>query len=270
MRSRGTATCSAGMYCVPCAAGAPGAAATGAGGGGGGVGRARELAAGAEAAGAAADCPAITASMSSLVMRPPAPVPSSVVRSMLCSLASRRTSGEECTRSVVLAAAPSACGTAVEAAAGAGVGAALGAGVAPGFAAAGGAAAGAGAEATAAPAPSITATTVWIGTVWPSGILISFSTPAEGEGISASTLSVEISNSGSSRSTLSPGFFSHLVMVPSKMLSPIWGITTSTGIAVISLLSQKKLPTGALLACEQPNRSSLQGKQREQKGLSPS
>src|SRR5215469_3767655 len=67
-----------------------------------------------------------------------------------------------------------------------------------------------------------------MGTVWPSGILISLRTPAEGEGISASTLSVEISKSGSSRSTLSPGFLSHLVMVPSKMLSPIWGMTTST------------------------------------------
>ena len=42
-----------------------------------------------------------------------------------------------------------------------------------------------------------------------------------------STLSVEISNSGSSRSILSPSFFSHLVSVPSTMLSPIWGITTS-------------------------------------------
>src|SRR6516225_100246 len=74
-----------------------------------------------------------------------------------------------------------------------------------------------------------------MGTVWPSGILISFSTPAEGDGISASTLSVEISNSGSSRSTLSPGFFSHLVIVPSKMLSPIWGMTTSTAMGVLSL-----------------------------------
>jgi hypothetical protein len=73
-----------------------------------------------------------------------------------------------------------------------------------------------------------------MGTVCPSPTLISFSTPAEGDGISASTLSVEISNSGSSRSTLSPGFFSHLVMVPSKMLSPIWGITMST--AMIALL----------------------------------
>ena len=46
-------------------------------------------------------------------------------------------------------------------------------------------------------------------------------------GISVSTLSVEISNSGSSRSTLSPGFFSQRVSVPSTILSPIWGITTS-------------------------------------------
>src|SRR5207244_9003948 len=95
--------------------------------------------------------------------------------------------------------------------------------------------AGAGGGAAAAdPAASITATTVLIGTVWPSPTLISFSTPAEGDGISASTLSVEISKSGSSRSTLSPGFLSHLVIVPSKILSPIWGITMST--AMIALL----------------------------------
>src|SRR4030081_1662703 len=36
----------------------------------------------------------------------------------------------------------------------------------------------------ASPAASITPTTVWIGTVLPSPTLISFSTPAEGEGIS--------------------------------------------------------------------------------------
>src|ERR1700722_20918173 len=53
--------------------------------------------------------------------------------------------------------------------------------------------------------------------------------PAAGEGISASTLSVEISKSGSSRWTVSPGFLSHLVMVPSVMDSPIWGMTTSVG-----------------------------------------
>src|SRR6202008_3382408 len=116
---------------------------------------------------------------------------------------------------------------------GAGVGAEA-AGLAAGGAGAGFAAAGAGAGvgvgAAAAPAPSMTATTVWMGTVWPSGILISLRTPAVGDGISASTLSVELSKSGSSRSTLSPGFLSHLVMVPSKMLSPIWGITMSVAI----------------------------------------
>ena len=56
--------------------------------------------------------------------------------------------------------------------------------------------------------------------------LISLSTPATGAGISASTLSVEISNRGSSFSTVSPAFLSHLVMVPSKIDSPICGMTT--------------------------------------------
>src|SRR3981081_863219 len=92
----------------------------------------------------------------------------------------------------------------------------------------------AGLAVVASPAASITPTTVWIGTVLPSPTLISFSTPAEGEGISASTLSVEISNNGSSRSTLSPGFLSHLVIVPSSILSPICGITMSTAISISS------------------------------------
>src|SRR6266849_9526108 len=128
-----------------------------------------------------------------------------------------------------------AAGGAETGAAGAGVAglAAAGAGAGAGAALAG-VAAGAGADTAAAPAPSITATMVWMGTVWPSAILISLRTPAEGEGISASTLSVEISKRGSSRSTLSPGFLSHLVMVPSKMLSPIWGITTSTAMGLLS------------------------------------
>src|ERR1043166_435689 len=117
-------------------------------------------------------------------------------------------------------------------AAGCGAGAAAGLGTSAFAGAGAGAAAGAGAEATL-PAASMVATTVLMGTVWPSLTLISFSTPAVGDGISASTLSVEISKSGSSRSTLSPGFFSHLVIVPSKMLSPIWGITTSAAIALL-------------------------------------
>src|ERR1035437_6500980 len=91
-------------------------------------------------------------------------------------------------------------------------------------------AAGDGAAACAdVPLSETTATTVLICTVSPSRTLISDSTPATGEGISASTLSVEISNSGSSFCTASPAFLSHLVMVPSKIDSPIWGITTSVG-----------------------------------------
>src|SRR5215467_8260764 len=110
----------------------------------------------------------------------------------------------------------------------AGTGAGTAAGLGASALAGAGAGAGAGAPAVAEPAASIVATTVLMGTVWPSLTLISFSTPADGDGISASTLSVEISKSGSSRSTLSPGFLSHFVIVPSKMLSPIWGMTTST------------------------------------------
>src|SRR5579859_5690773 len=93
-----------------------------------------------------------------------------------------------------------------------------------------------------ADAPSaspMTATTVLICTVLPASTLISESVPLAGAGISASTLSVEISKSGSSRCTFSPGFFSHLVIVPSKIDSPIWGITTSVGMVLFRLPSQR-------------------------------
>ena len=97
------------------------------------------------------------------------------------------------------------------------------------------------AAAGAEPASSIVQTTVLICTVAPSWILIWPITPAVGEGISASTLSVEISNSGSSRSTGSPVFFNHLVRVPSVMDSPIWGMTTSVGIRCPSLMKNAVL-----------------------------
>ena len=123
--------------------------------------------------------------MSVLVMRPEAPVPGTFVRSMLFSFAILRTSGEERTRS------PSAV---------------AGGGVAAGGAAAGVAAGGAGAVGAAAAgaavfptAPPMIATTLLMVTVEPSGTLISERTPATGDGISASTLSVEISKIGSSR-----------------------------------------------------------------------
>src|SRR5208283_1056137 len=130
-------------------------------------------------------------------------------RSTLLSLAILRTSGEERERSPEATDAPVAAG-------------ATGAG-----------AAGAGAVAGLPAPPPMTATTVWTLTVAPSGNLISVSVPAAGEGISASTLSVEISKSGSSRSTLSPTFLSHLVMVPSVMDSPICGMGTSVPAASV-------------------------------------
>src|SRR6266516_2501422 len=91
-----------------------------------------------------------------------------------------------------------------------------------------GAGAAAGFDATAPASVSSTATSVCTGTVWPSCTLISARTPAAGAGISASTLSVEISNNGSSRFTGSPTFLSHLLKVPSAIDSPICGINTST------------------------------------------
>src|SRR5260370_34066309 len=108
-------------------------------------------------------------------MRPEAPVPGTLVRSTLFSFAILRTSGEERTRS------PSAT---------AGVGA--GAGVAAAGAGVGGAAAAAG-TADFPAAPPMTATTVLMVTVEPSGTLISERAAAKGDGISASTLSLEVS-----------------------------------------------------------------------------
>jgi len=127
--------------------------------------------------------------------------------------------------------------------------AAGGAGAAAGFGAGGGGAAvavGAGtalaSEAPAeeaagcSPASPITATTVLIATVCPSVTRISSRVPATGEGISASTLSVEISKIGSSRLTGSPTFFIHFVMVPSAMDSPICGMMTSVAICLLPTL----------------------------------
>lgn len=80
------------------------------------------------------------------------------------------------------------------------------------------------------PAAPIVATTLLTGTVSPSFTAIAISTPAAGDGISASTLSVEISKSGSSRSTESPTFLIQRTMVPSAIDSPIWGMTTGVDI----------------------------------------
>ena len=56
-------------------------------------------------------------------------------------------------------------------------------------------------------------------------------TPATGEGISVSTLSVETSSSGSSIATVSPSALSQRVTVPSVTLSPSAGIVTENVIA---------------------------------------
>src|SRR6185436_15378094 len=139
---------------------------------------------------------------------------------------------------------PSACGVggaglafgggaAAGAASGAGGGAAFGLGSADLGSAGLGSSFGGAAAGFASP-PLITATTVLTATVWPSATFISESTPEDGAGISASTLSVEISNSGSSRFTESPTCLSHLTIVPSAMDSPICGIFTSSLIVLQS------------------------------------
>src|SRR6266849_5115264 len=167
--------------------------------------------------------------------------------STLCSAAILRTSGVDFVRSrssAVWTPPPSPEGrTAGAAAAGAAFGVS-------GFGAGGGGAAavdGSGFDGAGAAAPfsvSSTATSVCTGTVCPSCTLISATTPAAGAGISASTLSVEISKSGSSRLTVSPTFLSHLLKVPSAMDSPIWGMSTST--RAIGSPSVRRQPAGGL------------------------
>ncbi len=77
----------------------------------------------------------------------------------------------------------------------------------------------------AEPSP-MTARSAPTGTVSSSLTRISCSTPATGEGISVSTLSVETSSSGSSTATVSPTFFSQRVTVPSVTDSPRAGMVT--------------------------------------------
>src|SRR5437879_7172854 len=180
--------------------------------------------------------------MSCFVTRPAKPVPGIVEMSTWCSAAILRTRGVDFLRrrsSAVSAPSPPCLDGAVAggrgrsptdaaAAAGGGGGGGGGAGFGGSGLDAGGAEAAAGGDATAPFSVSITATSVCTGTVWPSCTLISANTPAAGAGISASTLSVEISNSGSSRLTVSPTFLSHLLKVPSAIDSPICGINTST------------------------------------------
>ncbi len=167
---------------------------------------------------------------SSFVMRPSGPVPAMPLRSRPCSLAMRRARGEERRRPAGPCATCGAAAFWTGCCAGTCGAAAFWTGCRAGTCGAAACAFDAGA-ATFVPASPMMATTVLTSTVAPSGKRISASTPATGEGISASTLSVEISKSGSSFSTSSPTALSHLVIVPSKIDSPIWGMMTSVGIA---------------------------------------
>ena len=167
----------------------------------------------------------MTARMSRFVTRPPTPDPDNRDRSMPCSRAIRRTNGDDRWRRGV-SRSTSSLWESAGGDAGVGRADATSSSTAACMRLAGGVAAGVGGAAVS-PAWPMTATTVWIGTVSPTLALISVSTPAAGDGISASTLSVEISNSGSSRSTASPTRLIQRTMVPSAMDSPICGITTS-------------------------------------------
>ena len=71
--------------------------------------------------------------------------------------------------------------------------------------------------------PPMTASSAPTSTVSSSATRILVSTPAAGDGISVSTLSVDTSSSGSSASTCSPSCFSQRVTVPSVTLSPSGG-----------------------------------------------
>ena len=170
--------------------------------------------------------------MSFFVTRPPVPVPWTAFGSTPCSEAIRATTGETKVRPL-----PDA-GAAAGAGAGGGAGgvgwavsvaAASEASAASCVAGSGGAS---GAAAGAAPSGAITASTVPTSTVSPSWTRICATTPSAGLGTSVSTLSVEISSSGSSRPMCSPSDLSHFVIVPSETDTPIWGMTTSVCVPV--------------------------------------
>ncbi len=95
-------------------------------------------------------------------------------------------------------------------------------------------AAGADSSPASSPASPITASSPPISTVSSSWATILTSTPAAGDGISVSTLSVETSSKGSSTSTVSPSCLSHRVTVPSVTLSPSAGIWTEKAMSVDS------------------------------------
>ena len=211
--------------------------------------------------------------MSCLVTRPPMPDPAICAMSTLCSCAMRRTSGDDfCRRrsSVRLAG-----GVAI-----AGVAAAVAAAVPSPCACVG---AGAAvrlrlrrrrasarrrrcgrrrARRSPAASPRLRrscATTLLTATVSPSLTVISVSTPAAGDGISASTLSVEISNSGSSRSTGVADLLDPADDRPFRDRLAHLGHHDGCGIASVRLRSGSPLTDGSKpigpLTCESPRRA---------------
>ncbi len=175
------------------------------------------------------------ARMSFFVTRPPVPVPATTFGSTPCSAAMRATTGETNVRPFPDPVADGTGSEGIVRASGVGAGStAPGAGSgAPTASTAPGAGSGTpAASTTAEPAGAITASTVPISTVSPSATRISATTPSPGLGTSVSTLSVEISSSGSSWAIASPGCLSHFVIVPSETETPIWGITTSICVPV--------------------------------------
>jgi hypothetical protein len=180
--------------------------------------------------------------MSCFVTLPPRPVPATWVGSTPCSAAMRATTGETKRLPFSLAAAAACvgagcacgcagCGVSAGEAASASCAACWVAGSGGASGAAG--ASGAGVSGAGAPAaPPIWASFVPTSTVSPSCTRICVTVPLAGLGTSVSTLSVEISSSGSSASTCSPSCLSQRVIVPSETETPICGITTSIAVSV--------------------------------------
>ena len=211
------------------AAGVAGFAAAGAAGATNGLdstGRASLTTTGASVAGAE--------TMSSLRIRPPTPVPTTVERSTPRSAAILRTrgvayallllTGAEAVVGTDDVASETGTETGAETGLEAGTEAATGSGVEAATAGAGAVGAvAAGADPDNAPmVPSCPPTRAMPS----SATVISSKMPATGDGISVSTLSVETSSSASSAATESPMAFNQRVTVPSVTLSPNAGSTT--------------------------------------------
>ncbi len=88
---------------------------------------------------------------------------------------------------------------------------------------------------TTAPTAPIRTRGVPTGTVSPDATRISTTTPSYGLGISESTLSVDTSNSGSSKATSSPACLNQFVISPSVTVSPSLGMVTTHSSSLIAI-----------------------------------